>query len=189
MCRMAPETHLQYFKLLLKTFPSQIWTEFLNREPSVSKLEEIDGAYEESGFPGYIACIDCMHVHWKNCPIFLCGQYHNPKEGKRETISCEEFCYSNLYCWHSYVARRGTNNDITVLESGPLVIFILYSSREVLVSGGYKQASVVRPLLVLICLVDGIYPPSSIFAGPTRAPLSEKDQNMKTRQEAVRMYI
>lgn len=160
----------------------------LNREPDVMELQEIVNNYENAGFPGCLGCLDCMHLKWKNCPRSLKGQYHNPKDGKLATISCEAMCDRNLYCWHWYAGRCGTNNDITVLDNSPLINDILSSRRRMSIPGGYSVNGVMRSWLLYI-LVDGIYPDWAIFVGPNHAPLNDKERHMTKRQEAVRKNI
>ena len=74
---------------------------------------------------------------WENCPKAMKGQYHNPKDGKLATISCEALVVRRLYCWHWFSGRCGTNNDITVLDNSPLFNDILSGKRRMTLPEGY----------------------------------------------------
>lgn len=77
-------------------------------------MQEIVEEFEDAGFPGCVGALDCMMLHWNNCPIADKGQYHNPKEGKLATLPAEASCDRNVYNWHWNVRRTGMNNDINV---------------------------------------------------------------------------
>lgn len=189
MCRMSPETQRQYFRLFIKVVNDRFGYVFLNREPELDELRSVISGYEEVGFPGCVGCLDCMHVKWKNCPRAIKGQYFNPKaDGKLATISCEALCDRNLYCWHWFPGRCGTNNDITVLDYSPLMNDILSGKRRMTVPEGYSLNGSPRSWL-LYMLVDGIYPEWSIFVGPNSAPLNDRELHMTKRQESVRKDI
>lgn len=97
-----------------------------------------------------------MHMHWNNCPNSMKGQYHNPKKEPIGTISCEVLCDHNLYCWHWFSRRCGTNNDITVMDNSPLILSILRGDWNIMLPNGYDINSTRRMWLSNI-LVDGIY--------------------------------
>ena len=98
MARMSSESQRLYFELFLRSLKRNFGPLLLNRPPTLSELRSVAKKYEEEGFPGCIGCVDCMHIHWKNCPKALKGQYHNPKAGKRATISCEAMVDNDLHC-------------------------------------------------------------------------------------------
>ena len=105
MLRMNAENQRVYFQKFLIAAVCRFAPVFLNREPNLQELRRIVGDYEKVGFPVCIACIDCTHMHWKNCPMSLKGQYHNPKDGKLATVSCEALVEKTLYCWHWFPGR------------------------------------------------------------------------------------
>lgn len=188
MCRMSTESQRQAFALTLKAIYRRFGPVHLNRLPTEIELRDIEQRYADKGFPGCIGAVDCMHLHWKNCPQAYKGQYHNPKDGKLATISCEALCDSDLYCWHWFVGRCGTNNDITVADNSPLFIDIFNGSRKMKFEEGYTINGVKRYWLLYV-LADGIYPDWCIFAKPNHAPLNEKESYYSSRQEAQRKDI
>lgn len=188
MSRMSPESQREYFYKFLVAVVRRFGALFLNREPILGELRTIVGEYEDAGFPGCMGCIDCMHMHWKNCPKALKGQYHNPKDGKLATISCEALVDRNLYCWHWFSGRCGTNNDITVLDNSPLINDILAGNRTMTLPEGYLVNGARRSGL-LYMLGDGIYPDWAIFVLPNHAPLNDREVHMTKRQEAVRKDV
>ena len=186
--RMSKESCRYYFILFLDTMLDVFGEHYLNRHPDHSELREIARGYEESGFPGCIGCINCMHLKWKNCPKALKGLYRNPKDGRLATITCEAWCDSSLYCWHWFVGRCATNNDRTVMGYSPLLVDILNNERQMRLEDGYALNGIKRQWL-LYFLVDGIYPDWAIFIGPMKAPTNEQEHFLKKRQEGRRKDI
>lgn len=43
----------------------------------------------------------------------------------------EAMCDMDLYCWHFFVCRTGTNNDITVAKTSPIFLDTLGSTRRI----------------------------------------------------------
>lgn len=138
MVRMSPESQRQAFYSKCNAIYSRYPNIYLNRQLTNSELESIAEAYAEDRFPGFIGAVDCMHLHWKNCPKAYKGQYHNPKDGMVATISCEALCYARLYCWSWFAGRCGNNNDITVIDRSPLFIDILNGRRKITLENGYE---------------------------------------------------
>lgn len=78
-----------------------------------------------------------MNLDWKSCPKAWKGQYYNPKSIKLATVQVETVSDTNLYCWHVFCGRPGANNDLTVLETSPLILSILNGEREMKLDEGY----------------------------------------------------
>ena len=91
--------------------------EFLNRAPTLEELRSIQTQFADKSLPGCVGSVDCMAVKGKNCPKSWKGQYNNPRHGKLSCVTVEAMCDASLYCWHVYVGRASTNNDVTVAES------------------------------------------------------------------------
>ena len=188
MARMSSESQRQYFELFLRSLKRNFGPQLLNRPPTLSELRSVAKKYEKEGFPGCIGCVDCMHLHWKNCPKALKGQYHNPKAGKLATISCEAMVDHDLYCWHWFPGRVGTNNDITVLQNSPLFIDILSGKRCMELPEGYILNGEHKQWL-LYFLGDGIYPEWAILILPNHAPINDRELYVTKRQEATRKDV
>lgn len=186
--RMSKDSLKLYFNIFLDAMISRFGPKFLNREPSLPELRTITKQYEKEGFPGCFGSVDCMHLHWKNCPRAFKGQYRNPKNGKLATIVCEAVCDHNLYCWSWFVGRCGTNNDITVMDNSPFFQGILSGQRKIELPEGYYINGQQRhwPLYLL---GDGIYPRWAIFVLPRSSPSSQKEQFMTSRQESTRKDV
>ena len=123
--RMSVESVRSAFHSFLWEMKSSYRPEYLNRYPYEPEVGEIESQYASSSFPSCVGALDCMHLHWKNCPKSWKGQYRNPKSGKLATIQVEAVCDSELYCWHVFGGISATNNDLTVVESSPLLGSIL----------------------------------------------------------------
>eukprot|EP00171_Calliarthron_tuberculosum_P006951 IDg6951t1 len=83
----------------------------LDDMPTTDELRSVVQGYEEAGFPGCMGCIDCMHLHWKNCPKALKGQHHNPNDGKLATISCEALEMEYTPLGHLYPAQSCSSHE------------------------------------------------------------------------------
>ena len=173
MSRMSTESKRIYFQKFLFAVVRRFGSVFLNRQPNMEEIRRTVGDYERFGFPGCIGCIDCMHMHWTNCPKALKGQYHNPKYGKLATISCEALRDRRLYCWNCFLGRCGTNNDITVLDNSLLIHNIIAGTWRTTLPEGYVVNNI-RRFWLLYMLADGIYPELSIFVLPNHAPLNDR---------------
>ena len=122
--RMGIENLRKSFVSFIRALKKCYRKQFLNRIPNEYELRFLEQEFSKRNFPGCIASLDCIHLHWKNCPRHLKGQFHNPKSGKLATIQVEAVSGYNLYCWHVHSSRPGTKIDIALLESSPLVISI-----------------------------------------------------------------
>lgn len=121
----AEETIRIYFRRFTTDMLVLDGKRYLNRRPGKHLLNNIVDEYKDAGLPGFAGAIDCMKLRWKNCSSAYKGQYHNPKEGKLATIPAEAWCDRWLYVWNWYGDRTGTNNDINVLMTFPLIQGIL----------------------------------------------------------------
>jgi Plant transposon protein len=136
-------------------------------------------------FLRYYRCIDCCKQVWKNCPKVLKGQYYNPKDSKLAVISVEAWCDRDLYVWHWFAGRCGTNNDLTVAGASPL----FNDLRGEKWCPDFKYSICGEKRYIPYWLGDGIYPRWGIFAKPVKAPSSSMERHYTIRQEAVRKDI
>lgn len=185
---MSIESQRQNFLLFLRAVRTRFGPRYLNREPTALELQKISDAYGARGFPGCVGCADCMTIKWKNCPRAFKGQYHNPKDGKLAVLRCEAVVDGDLYCWHWFAGRPGTNNDVTVLDNSPYFMDILSGRRQMLLPNGYALGGVTRHWLLYL-LGDSAYPRWAIFYRPTAAPLNEKEAYAGQRQVTVRKDV
>lgn len=95
---------------------------FLNRLPSLNTIQGLERQFSDRSFPGCIGSVPCMNLKWRNCPKTCKGQYFDPKNRKIATVAIEAICDGNLYCWHVFCGRAGTNNDIIVVERISLIL-------------------------------------------------------------------
>ena len=59
------------------------------------------------GIPGMLGSLDCMYVHWKNCPITYQGAYQGNK--RFSTLVLEAITDHNLWFWHAAFGFTGTS--------------------------------------------------------------------------------
>ena len=186
--RMSGESIRRAFRAFCYAVRTHYGSEFLNRVPSIAELRATERKFASRSLPGCVGSVDCMSVKWKNCPKSWKGQYHNPRHGKLAGIYVEAMCDSDLYCWHLHVGPPGTNNDLKVAENSPLFISILNGSRAMKLPEGYMLNGIVRDWH-LYYLVDGIYPPWSIFLKPIHAPINLQQQVMTAMYESRRKDV
>ena len=72
---------------------------------------------------GLLACLDCMHYEWKNCPYAWKGVYTGKE--KTPTIVLEAACDKNLKIWHFNFGTAGSCNDQKVLSNLSILYGIL----------------------------------------------------------------
>lgn len=185
---MSPESQRQYFHHFVHGMIETFGPRYFNREPSTDELRRIVAEYEEVGFPGCRGCVGCMHLKWKNCPLELKGQYHNSKNGKLATISCEAVVDHGLYCWSWFAGRAGTNNDLTVMQNSPFFTALLMGQRPLRLPERYFVNGEARDW-PLYLLADGIYGDWAIFQKPISSPADEKESHLTQRQESVRKDV
>lgn len=156
----------------------------MNRPPNQEEKERILTINENRGFPGLIACWDCKHFQWKNCPIGLAGQFSGKE--RTPTLVLEAICDPDLFIYYSYFGSPGSLNDLNILSQSTI--------RRALLSRDFdlKTNEYVinrNPRDWLYFLVDGIYPPWAIFMSTIGEPLNEQENFYKERHEAVRKDI
>uniref|UniRef100_A0A0D3A940 DDE Tnp4 domain-containing protein n=1 Tax=Brassica oleracea var. oleracea TaxID=109376 RepID=A0A0D3A940_BRAOL len=138
--------------------------------------------WRESGFPGMVGSIDCMHWEWKNCPTAWKGQY--ARGSGKPTIVLEAVASQDLWIWHAFFCSPCTLNDINVLDRSPVFDDIFQSRAprlEYVVNGHmYKLA---------YYLTDGIYPKWSTFIQSISQPQGPKAELFARIQEATRKDV
>ena len=70
------------------------------------------------GIPGMLGLLDCMCVHWKNCPITYQGAYQGKE--KFSTLVLETIANHNLWFWHAAFGFVASCNDINIVNVSPL---------------------------------------------------------------------
>ena len=127
---VSVEAQHEAFMLTPKATYRRFAPMYLNRMPRESELRCIFRPYDARKSPVCMGAIDCMHLHWKNFPLAYKWEYHNPKDGKLASISCQALCDSSLYCWNLFSGRCGTNNEINVLRYIPFSLIYSTGSPE-----------------------------------------------------------
>lgn len=113
------------------------------------------------------------------------GQFHNPKNGKLATISCEAIVDHGLYCWHWFAGRAGTNNDLTVLQNSPFFTSLLLGQHAFTLPEGYFVNGIHRSWPMYI-LTDGIYGDWAIFQKPIHSPEDDRESHYSERQLSLK---
>lgn len=181
---IAESTLLLSVKAFCTSIIEHFGTAYLNRPPNEQELERILAINHKRGFPGLVASWDCKHFQWKNCPVYLAGQYTG--KGTAPTVVLEAICDADLFIYYSFFGLPGSLNDINILSKSTILSALL-SRQFDLRTADYTINGNARDWLYF--LVDGIYPPWSIFMSTIPNPINDKERKYKERHEAVRKDI
>ena len=151
------------------------------RLPSRSDVANILYLHEKKHqVKGMLGSLDCMHIHWKNCPVGWQGT-HRGKE-KRSKLVLEAACDYNLWFWHTFFGCPGAMNDINILHVSPLFDAFLNGSFNNL----DKRFEIDNQVFQNSCyyLVDGIYPELARFVKTISSPITSAQKEFAAWQEA-----
>jgi hypothetical protein len=168
---MAESTINKSLKEFIILIKEEFGSQYLNRCPSATEIERSTTINAGRGFPGMFASWDCKHFSWKNCPVPLAGQHKG--KGQDKTLVLEAIADPDLYIWYSFFGKAGSLNDINILNKSSIVAAILNGSFN-LQTRPYTINGITRDWLYF--LVDGIYPPYSIFIYTFHHPQNEMEK-------------
>lgn len=149
------------------------------RNPNEKDLKLIIRIIAGRGLPACVGRWDCQYWPWKICPVARAGQFKG-KEKKPKSFS-KAIADGELWIWGCHFGKPVSLNDINVSDTSALVSDMLQGGLlpeyESNVNGkNYKN---------LYFLVDGIYPPWSIFVSSlSQAPI-RKEKLFASAQEAM----
>lgn len=186
---MGKETIRYYLRQFADDIEAVYGSVFLNRWPTRAERGAIAEIYAKRGMAGCIGAVDCCKMVWKNCPYEVKGQFHNSNDGKLATMSVEAWCDSDLYVYHWFAGRCGTNNDKTMVNFSPLFTDILSGSYSLRMDQPFRISAKGARRHDGYFIVDGIYPPWMIFARPIHSPMCESESRYTKLQEALRKDI
>ncbi len=146
---------------------------------NVAKLHK-----NQHGVNGMAGCLDCMHIHWENCPNSLRGQ-HVGKEGV-PTLVIEASCDYNLFFWHHDFGHAGALNNLNIWDRSKLHESFLDGTFAGMDFGFEIDG---KQFTKLYFLVDGIYPELNRFVKTISVPTSFAESKYAVWQEAVRKNI
>ncbi|GMF40374.1 unnamed protein product [Phytophthora fragariaefolia] len=176
---MAESTVLEYTKKFCEAVIAEFESEYL-RTPTHSDITRQLNLSADRGFPGCIGSLDCMHWMWEMCPYALKGQFSG-KEGKPSFV-LEVVADYRLRIWHFNFGSAGSNNDINIVNSSPLL------NRHIIQHAEYDAFSYTvagKDFQNLYYLVDGIYPSYACFMLTISKPKSAKEKHFAKQQEAA----
>ena len=113
--------------------------------------------YARAGAPGAVSSMDCTHLYWRQCPVWM-SNLCTGKEG-RPTLSFNCMVDHSRYIQHVSKGFVGASNDIQVVTNDPKpasmmqglllsIVFFLYLANGlllmcrgayVIVDGGYPK--------------------------------------------------
>jgi hypothetical protein len=174
-------TAIECLKIFCQTIVKVYGNEYL-RKPNESDATRLLAVAEESGFPGMMGSLDCMHWCWKNCPVADQGQYSGKE--KEPTVVLEAVALYDLWIWHTFFGLPGTLNDINILDRSP--IFQQLQEGEG-VSVSYEVNN--NQYNLGYYLTDGIYPPYATLIQLISEPQGKKKKHFAKMQEAYRKDV
>jgi len=102
------------------------------RHPTSDDVKSISKLHKAAHhFPGMFGSLDCMHTHWKNCPVAWQGSYKGKE--KKPTIVLEAISGYHMWFWHAAYGYAGNLNDKTILSLSPFLSMLLdgtFAERE-----------------------------------------------------------
>ena len=183
-CRLSESSIHKSVKSFSKLLIDEFGEEFLNRSPNDEECNEILTFNEMRGFPGMLASWDCTHFSWKKCPTALHGQYKGRKECK--TLVLEAVVDCDLRFWFINFGRPGSLSDLNILHQSSIVRKLLSHDYKIKTKP-YTINNTVRDYMYF--LVDGIYPPWSIFVPTIKIPRDNKEKLFSKQQEGCRKDV
>jgi len=139
---------------------------------------------QEFGVPGVMGCLDCMHVHWKNCPAAWQGQHKGAKE--QPSMVLEAISDYNLWFWHSFFGPPGTLNDVNIWDRSTMLRSFLDGTFE---ECDCEHTVAGKVFNMVTFLVDGTYPELARFVKTVSVPLNKVQKKCAAWQEGSRKSI
>ena len=152
------------------------------RPPNAKDIARLLRKAEESGFPGMIGSIDCMHWEWEKCPTSWHGQYRG--HYKKPTIILEAVASYDLRIWHAFFGIPGSCNDINVLHRSPVFDNL---ARGIGPAVNFNVNG--RDYNMGYYLADGIYPPWATLINGISSPQSNKHKYFTLKQAEYRKDV
>lgn len=166
--RLSESTARESLKRFCKAIIALYKDHYL-RKPTAEDIKQIQEVNAARGFPGMLGSLDCMHWQWDNCPTAHAGMY----KGKERvpTLVLEAVADKDTWIWHAFFGCPGSLNDLNVLDRSPL--FDELAKDESPPSGFILNN---KEFEMGYYLVDGIYPPYSVFIPSFPSPQTQKQQ-------------
>ena len=185
--QMSDETGRQCVKLFCQVISQHpLLRQKYLRNMTMADAKRVSAMHAaEFGVEGCIGCLDCMHIHWKNCPSSWKGQYQG-KEGS-PTIVLEAVADHNMWIWHTRFGFPGTLNDINIWDQSSLLKKLLDGTFTAFVDFQFTISNKIFTKLWI--MVDGIYPELSRFVKTIAVPLSKQHRMYSKWQESCRKSV
>ena len=155
--------------------------EYLGRwgEEELKKEMEVNA---KRGFPGMMGSIDCTHWKWRNCPIAWQGMYQD--RNRNRSIVAEAIAGHDMYFFQAFVGLPGSLNDINIMNQTTMQKNYMNSiaiDHKYNIGGGEFVGA--------YFLADGIYPNFPYLVKSIPEPLTQREKNFATVQEACRKDV
>lgn len=154
------------------------------RKPTRQDMDHILAVNEGRGFLGMLGSLDCMHWEWKNCPTGMRGSHSLRDHGNRPTVVLEAVATRDLWIWHSFFGMAGSNNDLTVLNHSKL-----FADQTNCWQPPIEYTVNGNKYTLPYYLVDGIYPPWSVFVKTIPLAQLPKPKTFAEVQEACQKDV
>lgn len=97
------------------------------RDMSRQDAKRVSNPHENQfGVPGLLGVLDCVHVHWRTCPVAWQGQ-HKGKEDQA-SIALEAITDCTTWVWHLKFGCPGTLNDMNIWDQSKMLRIFLDGS-------------------------------------------------------------
>jgi hypothetical protein len=96
---MGESTILETLSEFIRTVVNVNGATYL-QAPNAEDIANLLAKANDSGFPGMLGSIDCMHWEWEKCPTDWHGKYRG--RFKKPTLILEVVASYNLWIWHAF---------------------------------------------------------------------------------------
>jgi Plant transposon protein len=183
--RLSESSTAQSVKQFCHLIVQHFGPSHLNRSPTEKERDRILIHNKKRGFPGMLASWDCSHFKWDKCPIKLHGAFKSRyANNKTVVLECVVDCF--LWIWFCNFGNAGSLNDINILDKSSIVASIWTGKFDVSCPP-YNLNGTIRDYMYF--LVDGIYPPWSIFINTVTNPTTIDEKRFSKQQEGCRKDV
>lgn len=99
--------------------------------------------------------------------------------GQVQFIPVHAWRYNDLYIWHWFGGRPGSNIDVTLVNYSPLLNDLLTGRFSFHFSTGFSLQGVTGTRSLHYLLVDGIYPNWRFLRSPSLCPTGHKRRSIR----------
>ena len=186
MSKVSASTCYSIFHTFIESFSTSFFDTYVSM-PSGSRLDAVRRAYERMGMSGCVGSMDCTHIWWDHCPIYLT----NLCKGKVgvTTLSFQCIVAPNREILHCSEGFPGSFNDKNVAHMDNFCKEIMLGKFNDIEYILFDENGVPRKCKGGYLIVDGGYQKLSCFVCPDKHCLSHEQTLYSEFLESVRKDV